>query len=328
MDSSDTPNLNTLILIILCGLVGSGKSTFATALQREFPEFRRCNQDELGRREDVEREVSAALSQGLSVCVDRTNFDPSQRRTWIDIARQYSNVEIWGITMDTPMDTCHARLIERKNHPTLRTPEKAVEVLSRFSSQFVPIKLDEGFNRLYSLTPNGSPDYTSEELENILAAVRETPFAPSPDFLPPVSNGSRGRGGRGRGSFPTHGYRGQGPSNSHGWRGSHHASPSSWGPNPRDMPPQQDSNWRTQGPTNTYRGRGYPNRGWGGYRGRGGATNYSSSPEQSHGNYGPYPRGGPPPAARYQSTPRPIPPLRHPDQQPLESSSSDVPGAV
>ncbi|CAE6471988.1 unnamed protein product [Rhizoctonia solani] len=320
MDSSDTPNLNTLILIILCGLVGSGKSTFATALQREFPEFRRCNQDELGKREDVEREVSAALSQGLSV----------QRRTWIDIARQYPNVEIWGITMDTPMDTCHARLIERKNHPTLKTPEKAVEVLSRFSYQFVPTKVGEGFNRLYSITPNGSPDYTPEGLENILAAVRETPFTPSPDSLPPVFNGSRGRGGRGRGSFPAHGHRGQEPSKSHGWR-SHHASPSSWGPNPRDTPPQQDTNWRAQGPalTNTHRGRGYPNRGRGGYRGRGGA-NYNSSHEQiqSHGNYGPYPRGGPPPGPRYQTTPRPIPPLRDPNQPPLESSSSDVPGAV
>ncbi|KAH7335567.1 P-loop containing nucleoside triphosphate hydrolase protein [Rhizoctonia solani] len=138
---------NIPTLIILCGLVGSGKSTFATALQREFPEFRRCNQDELGRREDVEREVCAALAQGLSVCVDRTNFDPGQRRTWIDIARQYPEVEIWGVTMDTPYETCHARLIERKDHPTLRTPEKAVEVLSRFSSQFIPINSNEGFNR-------------------------------------------------------------------------------------------------------------------------------------------------------------------------------------
>ncbi|KDN43237.1 hypothetical protein RSAG8_06204, partial [Rhizoctonia solani AG-8 WAC10335] len=301
MDSSDNSNLNTLILIILCGLVGSGKSTFATALQREFPEFRRCNQDELGRREAVEREVYAALSQGLSVCVDRTNFDPSQRRTWIDIARQYPGVEIWGITTDTPYDACHARLIERKNHPTLHTPEKAVEVLSRFSSQFVPINLGEGLNRLYSITPNGSPDYTREELENILAAVRETPFSPSPESIPPVSNSSRGHGGRGRGrGSPTHGQRGQGPSDSHGWR-SHHAS--SWGPNPRDTPPQQDGNWRTQGPslTNAPRGRGYPSRGRGGYRGRGG-TNTNSSPEQSHGNYGPYPRRGPPLGARYQTT--------------------------
>ncbi|KAF8757968.1 AAA domain [Rhizoctonia solani] len=154
MDPSNSTNSN--ILIVLCGLVGSGKSTFATALQREFPEVRRCNQDELGRREDVEREVHAALSQGLSVCVDRTNFDPGQRRTWIDIARQHSNIEIWGITMDTPFDV----------------------VLSRFSYQFVPISANEGFNRVYRIAPRENPDYTREELENILAAIRESPYAP------------------------------------------------------------------------------------------------------------------------------------------------------
>ncbi|CAE6437624.1 unnamed protein product [Rhizoctonia solani] len=324
MDISGNANLNTnpAVLIVLCGLVGSGKSTFATALQREFTEFRRCNQDELGRREDVEREVYAALSQGLSVCVDRTNFDPRrvlpryhfscQRRTWIDMARQYPDVEIWGITMDTPYNTCHARLIERKDHPTLQTPEKAVEVLSQFSSRFVPIGLNEGFNRLYRIAPHESPDYTREELENILAAIREIPYTPSPDSLPPVFTSSRGRGGRGRGSFPAHGYRGQGAPNSHGWR-SHHAS--SWGPNPRDAPQPDGDNWRTQGPTNAHRGWASPGRGRGGYRGRG---DYSSSPGQGYGNYGPYPRGGPP-GARYQATPQSMPPLHNSGTPPLGS---------
>ncbi|CUA77122.1 hypothetical protein RSOLAG22IIIB_06513 [Rhizoctonia solani] len=204
-----------------------------------------------------------------------------------------------------------------KDHPTLQTPEKAVEVLSKFNSLFVPIKDGEGFNRLYTITPNGSPDYTREELENILAAVRETPFTPSPDSLPPVSNTSRGRGGRGRarGSFPARGNRGQGPPNSHGWR-SHHAS--SW--NPQNTPPQQDSNWHAQGPalTNTPGGRGYPSRGQGGYRRRG--TNVPSS----HGNYGAYPRGGPPPGLGI----KPIQPLQNTRQSALESQNSDVPGSV
>ncbi|KAG9074546.1 hypothetical protein FRC06_010611, partial [Ceratobasidium sp. 370] len=73
-DNEQSPK--KLVVVILCGLVGSGKSAFANALQREFPEFRRCNQDELGRRGDVERAVHTALSRGLSVCVDRTNIDP------------------------------------------------------------------------------------------------------------------------------------------------------------------------------------------------------------------------------------------------------------
>ncbi|CAE6498547.1 unnamed protein product [Rhizoctonia solani] len=297
MDSSNSTNSN--ILIVLCGLVGSGKSTFATALQREFPEVRRCNQDELGRREDVEREVHAALSQGLSVCVDRTNFDPGQRRTWIDIARQHSNIEIWGITMDTPFDV----------------------VLSRFSYQFVPISANEGFNRVYRIAPRENPDYTREELENILAAIRESPYAPFPDALPQASRSSQDRGRRGY--FSSRG------SGSHGWRSHHPASPSSsssWGPTPQG--PQQDlssGNWRVQGSSSTdsHRGYGYRSRGWGRGRGRG-ESNYSSG-YVHHGGSGAYPRGRPT-GTWSQTPPRPIPSSHNSDLNPLESQHSDVPG--
>ena len=35
------------VMMILVGLVGSGKSTFSKALEMHFPQFRRLNQDEL-----------------------------------------------------------------------------------------------------------------------------------------------------------------------------------------------------------------------------------------------------------------------------------------
>ncbi|CEL56244.1 hypothetical protein RSOLAG1IB_07660 [Rhizoctonia solani AG-1 IB] len=315
----DPSNTNSNVLIVLCGLVGSGKSTFATALQRKFPDIRRCNQDELGRREDVEREVCMVLSQGLSVCVDRTNFDPSQRRTWIDIARQHSGVEIWGITMDTPIDICRARLIERKDHPTLKTPEKATEVLSRFSYQFVPIDANEGFNRVYSLPPGEQRlDYTREELENVLAAIRATAYISSPDSLPLVSRSSQGH--RGQGHFPSHGHGGR--PGSHGWR-SHHSGPS-WGPNSQE--PQRDfnsDNWRTQGPssTNTQGEHGNRGRGRGWVRGRG-QSNYNPGYPHRGGN-GSYPRGNIPQGAWYQNPPQP---LQSSDSNPVKSQRSDVPG--
>jgi len=68
------------VVIILTGLIGSGKSTFALALQKHYPNFVRCNQDDLGDRRAVESKVRQALSQGKSVCVDRTNFDASAGR--------------------------------------------------------------------------------------------------------------------------------------------------------------------------------------------------------------------------------------------------------
>jgi hypothetical protein len=83
-----------LIVLILIGLIASGKvrnffipvcvqltiisqSTFAQALETHFPNFRRCSQDDLGNRPRVERLARQCLQQGLSVCIDRTNFDPS-----------------------------------------------------------------------------------------------------------------------------------------------------------------------------------------------------------------------------------------------------------
>lgn len=57
-------------------LWGCVQSTFAEALQQHFPRFRRCNQDDLGgNRRRVEQLAYETLEQGLSVCIDRTNFN-------------------------------------------------------------------------------------------------------------------------------------------------------------------------------------------------------------------------------------------------------------
>lgn len=59
-------------------MLSSLQSTFATALQAHFPEFVRCNQDELGDRRAVEDLARATLRNGGSVCIDRTNIDARQ----------------------------------------------------------------------------------------------------------------------------------------------------------------------------------------------------------------------------------------------------------
>ena len=53
----------------------SMKSTFAQALENHYPKFRRCNQDDLGDRRSVEVLARRSLQEGLSVCIDRGNFD-------------------------------------------------------------------------------------------------------------------------------------------------------------------------------------------------------------------------------------------------------------
>ncbi|KAG8717735.1 hypothetical protein FRC08_006795 [Ceratobasidium sp. 394] len=321
IDNEQSPR--KLVVMILCGLVGSGKSAFANALQREFPEFKRCNQDELGRRGDVERAVHAALSRGLSVCVDRTNIDPGQRRTWIEIAHQYPDVEIWGVIMDTPYEVCSERLAKRTDHPTIKSPQQAQQVLSRFASDLVPIDVSEGFNRVYRLPPHHSPDFTREELEEILTAIRATPFHDAP--LPPASASTYPS--RSRGHYPNRGRgRGRGANQGHDWR----SSPSAAGPHARGAnpapgswaPSQSRGGWQNQDTSNRGFSRGTYRDGRGGWK---------------HASYGyQSPRGGPAPSRGRglypdgQSRPLDVPPARDGTASTLDGDSqpADIAGSA
>ncbi|KAL7413992.1 hypothetical protein BDY24DRAFT_387114, partial [Mrakia frigida] len=84
-------------LLVLVGLIGSGKSSLANALEQDLG-WMRCNQDELqGDRRLVEKKVRAGLSQGLNVVVDRTNFDPQQRAHFLNIASSFPKVQKWAL---------------------------------------------------------------------------------------------------------------------------------------------------------------------------------------------------------------------------------------
>lgn len=87
-------------LLVLSGLIGSGKSTFARALVEHFPTWRRCNQDELGDRHAVVYAARTALLAGHSVVIDRTNIDAKQRRTWLELAR-----DVFGSSSSTTTGT-------------------------------------------------------------------------------------------------------------------------------------------------------------------------------------------------------------------------------
>ncbi|KAG6381582.1 hypothetical protein JVT61DRAFT_176 [Boletus reticuloceps] len=80
-------------VLILVGLIASGKVdslllfiTVGIALESYFPRFRRCNQDDLGNRQQVEELAYHTLREGRSPCVDRTNFNA----TYVDQTRTAS----------------------------------------------------------------------------------------------------------------------------------------------------------------------------------------------------------------------------------------------
>ncbi|KZV85711.1 P-loop containing nucleoside triphosphate hydrolase protein [Exidia glandulosa HHB12029] len=157
------------VLLVLCGLVGSGKSTFAQALERHRPdEWVRCCQDELKSRKNVERMARDALDAGQSPVIDRTNVSVAQRSTWISIAREYG-VPVWLLFVNTPPETCATRVKSRRGHPTVKDGE-GLWLIRQFGAQFEPPVAEEGFDRVLALTSlPQSP--TAEETADILAQI-------------------------------------------------------------------------------------------------------------------------------------------------------------
>jgi len=190
------------IVLVLVGLIASGKSTFAQALEHHFPKYRRCNQDDLGNRRLVENLVRKTLSEGLSVCVDRTNFDAQQRSHWINIAREFPGTSVWVIVFDTPYETCATRLRARTCHPTIKSAEDGLSILARFASDLRLPTPDEGYERIIRLTLEDqplSPEYSHDQVAAILQRLRDSPPVTLGN-LPSSRRGSRAGGGR---SFPS-----------------------------------------------------------------------------------------------------------------------------
>ncbi|KAL5531664.1 hypothetical protein ACEPAG_4541 [Sanghuangporus baumii] len=185
-ESTNVPPWNkddAQIVLVLVGLIASGKSTFAKALEEHFPEFRRCNQDDLGDRKTVEQLVRISLKQGLSVCIDRTNFDETQRSHWIRIAREFPRTRLWCIIFDTPIHICKERLQNRTNHPTIRSPGQGIEVLYRFKNMFIPPSAGEGFECIFTIKPkdHSSANYSRDEIQTLLERVATSP-SPKPSI--------------------------------------------------------------------------------------------------------------------------------------------------
>ncbi|KAI5121500.1 hypothetical protein M0805_006537 [Coniferiporia weirii] len=181
-NEDDTPIVLVLVGLIASGGKGESDSTFAHAL--ETLHFRRCNQDDLGDRGAVERLARSSLRDGISVCIDRTNFDETQRAHWNKIAREFPRSKLWCII-------CKDRLQRRVDHPTIRSPEEGIQVLYRFQGLFTQPTADEGFERIYHLkhSDHPSPDYSREQLQALLLEIAKSP---------PPARTAHQRGFRGR----------------------------------------------------------------------------------------------------------------------------------
>ena len=206
-----------LHVLVLVGIVGSGKSTFAAAVADTLG-WIRCNQDELGQRYKVVAAAERALASGHSIVIDRTNLDASQRAHWIDVARAFhaahphTHVDVSVIELYVPHEVAHARLAHRTNHPTLRTPENAHRyaaadsVLGMCKRAYQPPRATapEGFDHM--LVVRGDElDLSSAQraatVHSVIHALYESPALPPADesYMRAVRSRAPCGGGRGGG---------------------------------------------------------------------------------------------------------------------------------
>ena len=154
------------LVLILCGVQGSGKSTFSRLLlEGNDNRWVHLSQDTInngkpGKREKVEEETRIALNQGKSVVVDRMHLDKEQRDYFIGIAND-AKVPAHAIVFDPPKEVITKRVRERKNHIGGVMGDEGVKIALR-SNLIHPI-YEEGF----CLISNASTPFRVQRLANL-----------------------------------------------------------------------------------------------------------------------------------------------------------------
>ncbi|WVQ75146.1 hypothetical protein IAR50_004755 [Cryptococcus sp. DSM 104548] len=223
------------ILILLVGLPGSGKSTFASSLSQSsaslltpdpsnaYQPLRaaieggkrpwiRASQDDAPsrRRQEVEALVGWGLREGCNVVVDRCGFDPVQRSHFVSIAESINpQIRICALVLSVSEETLKTRLTSREFHPTITGGEEGLRVLGQMGRVWQPPtpSSGEGFHRILVLDekdqPNGADGWTEEVAKAVVGriereGVQET--GERKNYKPKPRESGDGRG-RGRGGY-------------------------------------------------------------------------------------------------------------------------------
>lgn len=160
-NESSRNTLNAVSILVLVGLPGSGKSTFASALH-EYSYCKCVNQDELKSRGLCLSAASEALTSSTHVIIDRCNQTKKQRDHWIQLAKGLvsktgdstgdqslpDRIVVHCVYLKVPPKVCIARCRSRLNHPTI-SPGEAEKVIRCMQSELQEPQQKEGFRRVF-----------------------------------------------------------------------------------------------------------------------------------------------------------------------------------
>lgn len=145
---------------ILIGVAGSGKSTWGNNYIEKYPNWIILSSDAI--REKLQSDdniyvfatlrehLKSALEYGYNVIVDATNITRKNRRSYIQIAKEYK-VPIEAIVFATPLEECLRRNASRERI----VPEAAIK---RMVSRWELPTLQEGFNNVLVVRTNYDKD--------------------------------------------------------------------------------------------------------------------------------------------------------------------------
>jgi alkanesulfonate monooxygenase SsuD/methylene tetrahydromethanopterin reductase-like flavin-dependent oxidoreductase (luciferase family)/predicted kinase len=156
--------LHSAALVVLVGVSGSGKSTWAAA---RFARAEIVSSDELraivgtgpadlDATDDafavLEQIVAARIGRGLTTVVDTLGTDPARRQAWLAAARA-ARLRAVAVVLDTPADECR----RRNRHRDRPVPAPALRGQLRRVADTVTALDAEGWDEVVRVEPGAAP---------------------------------------------------------------------------------------------------------------------------------------------------------------------------
>lgn len=152
-------------LILTCGYPGSGKSTWAKAVEATYGCVR-VNKDSMRGKGEVLEAANAGLRGHKTVIVDNCNLTVAHRHEWLAWLAEKSPADkrAWCVFFGLDVGECRERIVRRTGHPTLVTPEDGLRALGSLEGTLVPPTAEEGFERVDTLLDDNDANALLEEL--------------------------------------------------------------------------------------------------------------------------------------------------------------------